>query len=152
MKATFIITLLLISQCLQAQKIGAVDDSKKYIQDYYSGFTTGYDYDGNYVTLSDNYKVSFSDAIFTLTFDTYNKNNIQKQTITINLKDVISLEPSGSDSVEIYGNDPYIVPICGKLAFATNKEVYEINSYYEVDADVEQSQIFKAFAGLINTL
>lgn len=93
MKETFIISLLLLSQCLVAQKIDTVDDSIKYIQNYYSDFSTGYDFDGKYVAISDNYKASFTGPIFTLTFDTYDdQNNIQNQIITINLKDIISLK------------------------------------------------------------
>jgi len=150
MKASFIITLLFASQCLVAQKIYTVDDSVKYIQDYYSNFSTGYDFNGKYVALSNNYKATFSDSIFTLTFNVIDENkNIQNQTVTINLKDVVNLEPNGTDVVEIFGNDPLIVPICGKLAFITNNESFDINIYYEVDEDVEQTEIYKAFKELI---
>lgn len=150
MKANFIFTLLLLSQFVVAQKIDTVDDSIKYIQDYYSGFSTGYNFDGEYITFSDNYKAAFSDAIFTLTFDSIDENkNLQNQAVTINLKDVISMEPNGTDVVEIFGNDPLIVPICGKLAFITNNESYYININYEVDEDVEQTEIYIAFEELI---
>jgi hypothetical protein len=152
MKANFIIALFLISQFVVAQKIEPVDDSVKYIQDYYSGFSTGYDFDGKYITFSDNYKATFSDAIFTLTSDSIDeKKNLQKQTITINLKDVLSMKPNGTDVVEIFGNDPFILPICGKLAFKTATEEYNLNIYYEVDDDVEKTKIYKAFQELIKT-
>lgn len=150
MKANFIFTLLLLSQFVVAQKIDTVDDSIKYIQDYYFNFSTGYDFNGKYVALSNNYKATFSDSIFTLTFNVIDENkNIQNQTVTINLKDVISIEPNGTDVVEILGNDPFIVPISGKLAFITNYESFNINIYYEVDEDVEQTEIYKAFKELI---
>jgi hypothetical protein len=153
MKASFIITLLFASQCLVAQKIDTFNDAMKFIQDYYSDFSTGYDFNGKYVALSNNYKATFSDSIFTLTFDVIDENkNIQNQTVTINLKDVISMAPNGTDIVEIFGNDPLIVPICGKLAFITNNESYYININYEVDEDVEQTEIYKAFVELIKTL
>ncbi len=152
MKAAFIITLLLLAQCLVAQKIDTVDDSAEYIQDYYSSFSTGYDFDGKYIALSENYKATFSGARFTLTFDTFDENrDIQKQTITINLKEVISIEPNGTDVVEIYDFETLVVPISGKLAFITADESYDVNIYYEVDADVEQCKIFKAFKKLIET-
>lgn len=153
MKANFIFTLLFLSQFVVAQKIDPVDDSVKYIQDYYSNFSTGYNFNGKYVMFSENYKATFSDAIFTLTFDSIDENkNFKKQTITINLKDVISIEPNGTDVVEIFGNDPLIVPICGKLAFKTANESFEINIYYEIAEDVEQTKIYKAFEKLIKTL
>lgn len=152
MKANFIFTLLLLSQFVVAQKIDTVDDSIKYIQDYYSNFSTGYDFDGKYLMLSNNYNATFSDATFTLTFDVIDENkNIQKQAVTINLKEVISIEPNGTDVVEIFGNDPLILPICGKLAFKTETEEYNINIYYEVDDDVEQTEIYKTFKTLIET-
>lgn len=133
--------------------ISNAQDSKhnsiNYIKDYYSNFETGYDFDGKYIPISGNYKAVFSDSIFSLTFDSFDKQNkIEKQNITINLKDVISIEPNGTDVVEIFGNDPLIVPICGKLAFITNNESYYININYEVDEDVERTEIYKAFKEL----
>ncbi len=152
MKNTTLILIVLLSFfSSKAQKIK--NSSLEYIQDYYSDFSTGYDFDGKYISLSDNYKAIFSDAIFTLTFNTYDEpNNIQKQTVTFSLKDVISIEPNGTDVVEIFGNDPLIVPICGKLAFKTANESFDINIYYEVDEDVEQTEIYKAFEELIKKI
>jgi hypothetical protein len=123
-----------------------------YIKDDYSSFKTGYDLDGEYKVISENYKASFADSIFTLTFDTFDENIvIQKQTITINLKDVITLSPNGADTVEINDYVAYALPICGKLAFATTNESYEINIYYKVDNDVEQTEIYKAFEDLMKS-
>ncbi|MFT4849914.1 MAG: hypothetical protein ACI83B_002462 [Sediminicola sp.] len=144
------ILLLYLSLCtftLSAQYIrsGAVE----YAEDYYSSFTTGYDVDGKYITISDNYKATFSDSIFTLSFDTFDENRgVQKQIITINLKEVISIAPNGTAVAEILDNDPSIVPIYGKLAFTTTNESYDINIYFEVDEDVTTSQIYKAFEEL----
>jgi len=147
---TLLLFLLLCAFTSKAQEIN--NSSLEYIKDYYSNFSTGYDFDGKYVVISENYKATLSDAIFTLTFESIDENkNIQKQTVTINLKDVINLEPNGTDVVEIFGNDPLIVPICGKLAFITNNESYYININYEVDEDVEQSEIYKTFKTLIET-
>ncbi|PKP25577.1 MAG: hypothetical protein CVU03_07615 [Bacteroidetes bacterium HGW-Bacteroidetes-2] len=151
MKNTTLILIVLLSFfSSKAQKIK--NSSLEYIQDYYSDFSTGYDFDGKYISLSDNYKAIFSDAIFTLTFNTYDEqNNISEQTITINLKNIVSIKPNGTDVVEIFGNDPLIVPICGKLAFKTKTEEYDINIYYEVDEDVERTKIYKTFKTLIET-
>lgn len=152
MKVTYIITLLLLSPCLFAQKMEHVDDSIKYVQDYYSDFSTGYHFDGKDIMLSENYKATFSDGNFILTFDKADKNEIlQKQTITINLKNVVRIEPNGTDVVEVFGDEPYALPICGKLAFISANESYEINIYYEVDEDVEQTQIYKAFKTLVTS-
>ncbi|WP_034917658.1 hypothetical protein [Gillisia sp. CAL575] len=121
-----------------------------YIQDYYSSFSTGYDFDGKDIVLSNNYKAIFSGFIFTLTFDTFDEQkNLNNQTITINLKEVISLEPNGTDVVEIYDFETLVIPITGKLAFITADESYDVNIYYEVDEDVEQTKIYKAFEDLI---
>lgn len=106
-----------------AQQTNTFNESISYIKDYYSSFETGYDFDGKHIVISNNYKAIFSGSNFTLTFDTFGENkNIQNQTITINLKDVLSIEPNGTDVVEIFGNNPFILPICGKLAFITNME------------------------------
>lgn len=39
--------------------------------------------------------------------------------------------------------------ITRRLTFKTKTEEYNINIYYEVDDDVEQTEIYKAFAELI---
>jgi hypothetical protein len=150
MKKHLIIILFFCCQFTNAQQISSINNPIKYIQEYYSSFLTGYDFNGKYVTISDNYKASFSDSIFTLTFDNYDKHKaITNQIITINLKDVVSIEPDGTDVVEIHDYETLIVPICGKLAFKTTRGSYNINIYYEVDADVEQTKIFKAFEAVI---
>ena len=147
-KPTFLLFLIFCAFTIQAQEIN--NNAIKFIKEYYSGFRTSYDFDGKYIVISENYKATFSDAIFTLTFEAFDENKtIQQQTITINLKDVLGIEPYGTDVIEIIDNDPLIVPICGKLAFITAKETYNINIYYEVDDDVEQSEIYKAFEKLI---
>ncbi|PKA83903.1 hypothetical protein ATE92_2072 [Ulvibacter sp. MAR_2010_11] len=125
-------------------------DAYKFIQNYYSTFATGYDLDDRYVIISENYKAIFSDTTFTLTFDTIDKNrDLQKQIVSIDLKDVISIEPNGLDVVEIMDYETYAIPVCWKLAFITANETYVINIYYEVDEDVEQTEIYKAFENLI---
>lgn len=145
---TLLLLLILCAFISNAQD--SKHNSLEYIKDYYSNFNTGYDYDGKYIPISGNYEAVFSDSIFTLSFDSFDKqNNIKKQNITINLKEVISIEPNGTDVVEILDNEPLILPICGKLAFNTKNESYEINIYYEADDDVEQTQIYKTFKTLI---
>jgi hypothetical protein len=143
----FFLLCVFITQA-QDKKHSAID----YIKEYYSGFKTGYDFDGEYKVISDNYKASFANSIFTLTFDTFDENIvIQKQTISIDLKEVIKMSPNGVAIVEIKDDVAYAIPICGKLAFTTPNESYEINIYYEVDNDVEQTEIYKAFEELMNS-
>lgn len=150
LKYYYYVFFLLCALTSKAQSDYAFYKPVEYIKDYYSNFSTGYDYDGKYIPISGNYEAVFSDSIFSLTFDSFDKQNtIEKKTITINLQDVISIEPNGTDVVEIFGNDPLILPICGKLAFKTKTKEYTTNIYYEVDDDVEQTEIYKAFAELI---
>jgi hypothetical protein len=149
---SLIIFIFSITLSLKAQQTSSLEASTTYVQDYYSTYETGYDFDGTYVVISNNYKATFCDTIFTLTFDAIDENkNLQKQSVTIHLNDVISIEPNGTDIVEIFGDTPLVVPLCGKLAFFTNTEIYEINIYYEVDANVEDSEIYKSFNQLIET-
>jgi hypothetical protein len=152
MKANFIFTLLLLSQFVVAQKIDTFNDAMKYIQDYYSSFSTGYDFDGKYVTVTDNYNTVLEDSQFTLTFDAFGKdNNRFKNTISFDLKEIISIEPYGGENVEIIGNETLVIPLNGKLAFKTANETYEIKIYYEIDEDVERTKIYKTFKTLIET-
>lgn len=44
-----------------------------------------------------------------------------------------------------------VILINGRLAFKTKTVEYNINIYYEVDDDVEQTEIYKAFKTLIET-
>jgi hypothetical protein len=144
------LAFLYIPILLHAQQNKDIDTSIKYIQNYYSSFSTGYDSGGKHVVISENYNAIFSDTVFILTFETIDENKVlQKKTVSINLKNVERVEPYGTDVVEILGNDPLIVPLSGKLAFFANTEIHEINIYYEVDEDVERTQIFKTFKKLI---
>lgn len=121
-----------------------------YIQDYYKEFETGYNFDGKSITLSKNYKATFLDSVFTLTFDQLESQNQFKQVkIVINFNHILRIEPYGTDVVEIRDHDPYMIPITGKLAFITENQIHEINIYYEVDEDVELSTIFLSFDKLI---
>lgn len=136
-----------------AQQTNTFNESISYIKNYYSSFETGYDFDGKYIVITENYIVTFSNDIFTLTFDSVDENkNIQNKTITINLSEVNTIEPYGTDVVEVFGKPTLIVPLSGKLALFTNTETYEINIYYEVDEDVERTQIYKSFKKIIETL
>jgi hypothetical protein len=121
-----------------------------YIKRYYFDFSTGYDFDGKYVTITDNYKVKFNESQFTLTFDTFDNNSKSNSTtVSFNLKEVMSIEPNGMDTMEILGLETQIIPICGKLGFKTKDKVQDINIYYEVDEDVTTIEIYKAFERLI---
>lgn len=148
MKYILAFTLLIIVYQSNAQN----ERSKAiaYIQDYYEQFETGYDFDGKSITLSKNYKATFSDSVFTLTFDQLESQNQFKQVkIVINFNQILRIEPYGTDVVEIQDHDPYMIPITGKLAFITENQIHEINIYYEVDEDVELSTIFLSFDKLI---
>lgn len=150
MKKHLFIILIFWFQFTNAQQINAVDNSIKYIQDYYSYFSTGYNFDGKYITVTDNYKAKLEDSQFTLTFDAFDTdNNRFKNTISFDLKEIISIEPYGVDNVEIIGDETQFVPLNGKIAFKTATNEYILNSYYEVDEDVEQTEIYKAFSELI---
>lgn len=118
----------------------------KYIEDYYSDFQTGYSFDGKYVHLSNNYKATFSGPVFTLTFDHFDENkNIQRKQIKINLKDVVSLEPYGTELVEIHGDESLILPISERLALTTENQVFKISIHYKVEGDIMKTEIYKAF-------
>lgn len=146
MKKYLFIILLFTCKFACAQQINAKGTYTKYIEDYYSDFQTGYDFDGKYVIVSNNYKATFSGSFFTFTFDSFDENkNIQHQKIRINLKDVVSIEPYGTEVVEIYSDELIILPIRGRLALTTEKEIFKISIHYEVDGDVMKTEVYKAF-------
>ncbi|MFA5298787.1 MAG: hypothetical protein WC389_11335 [Lutibacter sp.] len=145
----FVIFFFLQTGISNAQTTFSNEGAIEFIKDYYSNFQTGYDFDGKYKFISNNYKATFSDSNFTLTFDTFDDNKItQHQTVTFNLKDITAIEPNGGDVIEILGTETIILPICGKLAFKTKEEAYEINIYYEVDEDVTTTEIYKGFVSI----
>lgn len=140
------IFLIFTCRCASAQQMNTQGNYIKVIEDYYSDFQTGYSFDGIYVNLSNNYKATFSGPFFTLTFDHFDENkNIQHQQIKINLKDVVSLEPYDTELVEIHSNEPLILPICGRLALTTEKQVFKISIHYQVEGDIMKTEIYKAF-------
>lgn len=150
MKNKIILIFVLFSATLLlAQKTN--DSAIKYIKEYYAGFKTGYDTPGGYFTVTDNYNVELQESIFTISSDTYMyREFIKTETIQFDLKNVTSIYPNGTEILENYGNktDDYqmiLTLLCGRLAIKTPTKEYNLNIYYEVDADVEQSQIFKAF-------
>lgn len=152
MKNTTLILIVLLSFfSSKAQEIK--NSSLEYIKEYYSNFSTGYNFDGKYITVTDNYKTKLSGSLFTLTFDTFDTNhNKQNKTVSFNLKKIISIEPFGGDNIEIIGDETLIIPLNGEIAFKTKTEEYNINIYYEVDDDVEKTEIYKAFEELIKPL
>jgi hypothetical protein len=154
MKNTALLLFVLLSTCAtQAQhnKTNAID----YVKEYYAGFKTGYDSPGGYFTATDNYKVELHNSIFTISFDTYKyKEFIKTETIQFDLKNVTSIYPNGTEILENFGDKTgdyqmILTLICGKLAFKTATEEYNLNIYYEVDDDVEKTKIYKAFEELI---
>jgi hypothetical protein len=151
MKKIFLNILLLLFFLNSNAQVSTFSNTEAvdYITNYYANFKTGYDFDSKYKVISNNYNATFSGSIFTLTFDTFDEHEItQNQTITINLKEVMSIEPNGMDTLEILGLETLIMPICGKLGFKTKDEVQDINIYYEVDEDVTTTEIYKAFERL----
>jgi hypothetical protein len=149
-KPTLILIIMLCVLTIKAQKKeNAVID---YIKAYYADFSTGYNYDGRYTLVSNNYKTVFTDTSFTLTFDVFNEeDSIQHKTTTINLKEVISIENGGGITVDIYDDIPYMIIISGRLAFKTANDSYEINIYHDYENELEQTKIYKAFENLITT-
>lgn len=143
----YLITIIFLQTAISnAQTNFSNQEAIDFIKEYYSEFDRGYDFDGTYTLISNNYHPTFSDSIFTLTFDSYDENkNPQHQKITINLKTVTSIEPYGGDVVEVHTDDPFSIIINGNLGFFTENEVFEIPIYYQVDEDVTTSQIYKAF-------
>ncbi len=113
----------------------------EYITDYYYGFITGYDFDGNFITLSTNYNATFSGSVFTLTFDSLDKNkNMQPQKITYDLKNVKSMTPSVIEIVEIYQVEILIAPLSKKIASHTPDGF----------VDMADSEFYAAFSHLIS--
>ena len=126
--------------------------AKDYIKSYYANFKTGYNFDGKYIALSDNYKVEINESLLIFTFDLFTNNIKSKsETVSFDLKDIIAIEPNGTDVVEILDSETITLPICGKLLFKNTKEDYNINIYYEVDEDVTETEIYKAFEEVINS-
>lgn len=125
------------------------DSSIKYIEDYYSHFSTGYNFNGRYTALTDNYKASLNDSIFKLTFDSFDEfGKAKNQVITINLNEVIRLE-SGVNVVEVHHFDTIILPISFQLIFYLADESYVIDINFNSEEKVEESEIYKAFDKLL---
>ncbi|MEO6949949.1 MAG: hypothetical protein ABI123_10000, partial [Ginsengibacter sp.] len=115
-----VILFFLQTASSHAQTTFSNEDAIELIKDYYANFKTGYDFDGKYVIVSNNYQATFSSSTFTLTFDTFDeKENIHHQKIIINLKDVLSIEPFGGQTVKIHSSEPIIIPICLHVGFKT---------------------------------
>lgn len=148
-KTTLLLIILFCVLTIKAQnKENAVID---YIKQYYTDFSTGYNYDGNYTLVSNNYKTVFTDTSFTLTFDVFDEEgSIQHKTTTINLKEVISIEDGGGIIVDVRGDQPYMIVVSNILSFKTANYSYEINIYSYRGYDIEQTEIYKAFEELIN--
>lgn len=130
-----------------AQTTFSEEAAIEYIKDYYSNLQTGFDSDG-YNIVTTNYKATFTDRVFELTYDEYDTNTAEKKethTVTFNFNDIESIEPMGMENAAIYGDETIYIPLNAKLLFknATNK--YYINIYYEVDDDVTTTEIYKAF-------
>lgn len=153
MKILLLITLLVsFNKSIAQDSIDNNSKAESHIKMYYSDFQTGYNSNGKFKIFSNNYKASFSGSVFTLTFDSFDENEKPlNQTKTIHLKDVVSIEPYGTDIVEIHGDESFMLPINGKLAFFTKKEMVEIPIYYEVDEDVTTTEIYKAFEKVLKS-
>lgn len=125
--------------------------AESYIKEYYADFKTGYNFDGKYTLLTNNYNAVFSGSVFTLSFDSYNEQNTLKhKTISIDLKEVLRIENGGGSIVEVQDIQPYGLPVSYLLMFVTEDEIFEINIFFDVHKDIEYSEIFKAFEVLRN--
>jgi hypothetical protein len=152
MKKVFIHIFLLLFVChLNAQNPGfSREAAMDYITVYYDVFYTGYDFDGDFVTLTTNYKATFSHTVFTLTFDSLDENNkMQPQIITFDLKNVTSMGPSVTAIVEIVDVEIIRVPISQNIAFNTPEEKYYITVFFDGNLDLVDSEIYAAFSQLI---
>lgn len=143
----YIFTIAIFSWHLtSAQQSYTTESYIKYVEDYYSNFQTGYDSNGKYKIISNNYKAIFSDSIFTLTFDIFDDyENIENKKITFNLKDVVSIEPYGGNFIEIVDDETITVPISLSLGLKIKEEVFEITIYFNGYEDVATTEIYKAF-------
>jgi hypothetical protein len=125
-----------------------------YIKNYYSDFQTGFDYDGKYITVTNNYKATFSNREFELTYDKFDTDSAlkkQHQSVKFNFNDIESMEPLGMDNATIYGNETIYIPLNAKLLFKKGANEYYINIYYEVEGDVTKSKIYRAFEVIRNS-
>lgn len=147
MKKYIFVIAIFLCQVASAQLNNHLASYIKYVEDYYSNFQTGYDSNGKYKIVSNNYKAIFSDSIFTLTFDVFDDDeNFENQKITFNLKDVVSIESYGGDVIEIVGDETITVPISLRLGFKIKEEeVFGINIYFNGYEDVTTTEIYKAF-------
>lgn len=116
-----------------------IEENKKYIFYYYKDFKTEGFYKNQKTLWTNNYKVSFDKSVFKMTFFDHLL-KIEKE-VKINLKKVISIEPTANFENDFSNNS------C--LLFKTSDSKTQINTEYEVDADVSKTKIFKAFERLI---
>ena len=59
MKIYLSLIIFSITLSLKAQQTSSLEASTTYVQDYYSTYETGYDFDGRYLVTSNNYKATF---------------------------------------------------------------------------------------------
>jgi hypothetical protein len=127
------------------QKNKAID----YIKRYYFDFKTGYDSPGGYFTVTDNYKVELHNSIFTMSYDTYMyKEFLKKETITFDLKDVLSIYNKGTVCIE-FDNGFVRYPVSSSIGFKSKTKGYSLNIKLDKQTQTENTEIYKAFEDLI---
>jgi hypothetical protein len=127
------------------QKNKAID----YIKRYYFDFKTGYNTPGGFFTVTDNYKVKLVNSIFTISFDTYRfREFIKKETITFDLKDVLSIYNKGTVYVE-FDNGFVLYPVSSSIGFKSKSINYSLNIKLDKQTQTENTEIYKAFEELL---
>lgn len=127
------------------QKNKAID----YIKRYYFDFKTGYNTPGGFFTVTDNYKVKLVNSIFTISFGTYRfREFIKKETITFDLKDVLSIYNKGTVYVE-FDNGFVLYPVSSSIGFKSKTKGYSLNIKLDKQTQTENTEIYKAFEELI---
>jgi hypothetical protein len=127
------------------QKNKAID----YIKRYYFDFKTGYNTPGGFFTVTDNYKVELHNSIFTMSYDTYMyKEFLKKETITFDLKDVLSIYNKGTVCIE-FDNGFVLYPVSSSIGFKSKTKGYSLNIKLDKQTQTENTEIYKAFEDLI---
>ncbi|MFT5761959.1 MAG: hypothetical protein ACI8WA_001083, partial [Polaribacter sp.] len=120
-----------------------------YIKKYYFDFKTGYNTPGGFFTVTDNYKVKLVNSIFTISFDTYRfREFIKKETITFDLKDVLSIYNKGTVYVE-FDNGFVLYPVSSSIGFKSKSINYSLNIKLDKQTQTENTEIYKAFEELL---
>ncbi|QDP84278.1 hypothetical protein FNJ88_01430 [Chryseobacterium sp. SNU WT5] len=135
-----------------AAEIKAKDNfsAKAFITQYYSDFKTGYNFDGKYRPVTDHYKTAFSGSVFTLTFDYFSDDHMEKRKIQFDFEKVLAIEFYGGEMVEIKDPENLNIPISDRLLFKAGDKEFIINVEVSSEVEITKTEIYQAFLTLIN--